>query len=83
MVIKAYRNQNLWDLVYKFKTIVGRAGFSDEFRKISICYKRIGYNIYIMRQYACLVINQITVNNFAPFNCTPVGRVSDSVMAPT
>ena len=28
-------------------------------------YKRIGYNINIMRQSACLVFNPITVNNFA------------------
>ena len=69
------------DLVYKFKKIVGRADFSDQFRKIII---RIGYNINIMRQSACLVFNPITVNNFASlFNCTPVGRVSDSMMALT
>ena len=36
------------DLVYKFKTIVGRADISDQFRKI-IRYKRIGYKINIMR----------------------------------
>ena len=30
----------------------------------------------------CLVFNPITVNNFASlFNCTPVGRASDSMMA--
>ena len=46
--------------------------------------KRIGYNINIMRQSACLVFNPITVNNFASlFNWTPVGRASDSMMAPT
>ena len=40
--------------------------------------------VNIMRQSACLVFNQITVNNFASlFNCTPVGRASDSMMAPT
>ena len=72
------------DLVYKFKKIVGRADFSDQFRKIIVRYKRIGYNINIIRQSACLVFNPITVNNFAsPFNCTPVGRASDSMMAPT
>ena len=72
------------DLVYKFKKIVGRADFSDQFRKIIVRYKRIGYNINIMRQSACLVLNPITVNNFASlFNCTPVGRASDSMMAPT
>ena len=72
------------DLIYKFKQIVGRADFSDQFKKIIVRYKRIGYNINIMRQPACLVFNQITGNSFASlFNCTPVGRVSDSMMAPT
>ena len=72
------------DLVYKFKKIVGRADFSDQFRKIIVRYKRIGYNINIMRQSACLVFNPITVNNVASlFNCTPMGRASDSMMAPT
>ena len=72
------------DLVYKFKKIGGRADFSDQFRKIIVRYKRIGHNINIMRQSACLVFNPITVNNFASlFNCTPVGRASDSMMAPT
>ena len=61
------------DLVYKFKKIVGRVDFSDQFRKIIVRHKRIGYNINIMRQSACLVFNPITVNNFASlFNCTPV-----------
>ena len=59
----------------------GRADFSDQFKKIIVRYKRIGYNINIMRQSACLVFNPITVNNFASlFNCTPVGRASDSMM---
>ena len=72
------------DLVYKFKKIAGRADFSDHFTKIIVRYKRIGYNINIMRQSACLVFNAITVNNFASLlNCTPVGRASDSMMAPT
>ena len=72
------------DLVYKFKKYVGRADFSDQFRKIIVRYKRIGYNINIMRKSACLVFNPVTVNNFASlFNCTPVGRASDSMMAPT
>ena len=72
------------DLIYKFKKFVDRADFSDQFRKIIVRYKRIGYNINIMRQSACLVFNSITVNNFASlFNCTPVSRASDSMMAPT
>ena len=72
------------DLVYKFKKIVGRADFSVQFKKIILPYKRIGYHINIMRQSACLVFNPITFNNLASlFNCTPVGRASDSMMAPT
>ena len=72
------------DLVYKFKTIVGRADFSDSSEKIIVRYKRIGYNINIMRQSACLAFNPITVNNFALlFNCTPVGRASDLMIALT
>ena len=68
----------------EFKKIVGRADFSDQFRKIIIRYKCIGYNINIMQQSACLVFNPITVNNFASlFNCTPLGRASDSMVAPT
>ena len=63
---------------------MGRTDFSDQFRKIIICHKRIGYDLNVMRQSACLVINPITVDNVAVlFNCTPVDRASDSMMAPT
>ena len=72
------------DLVNKFKKIIGRTDFSDQFRKIIICHKGNGYDLNVMRQPACLVINQITFDNFAAlFNCTPVDRASDSLMAPT
>ena len=58
----------------QIQKIVGRADFSDQFRKIIVRYKRIGYKINIMRQSACLVFNPITVNNFASlFNCTAGG----------
>ena len=70
-------------LVYKFKKIMGRTDFSDQFRKI-IRHKRIGYDLNVTRQSACLVDNPITVANFAAlFNCMPVDRASDSMMAPT
>ena len=63
---------------------MGRTDFSDQFRKIIIRHKRNGYVLNVMRQSACLVINPIIIDNFAVlFNCTPVDRVSDSVMAPT
>ena len=62
------------DLVYKLRKNVSRADFSDQFRKVIIRYKRIGYNINVMRQSTCLVINPITDDNFASlFNCMPVG----------
>ena len=58
--------------------------FSFQFRKIITRYRRIGYNLNVMRQSACLVYNPIMVDNYAAFfNCTPVGRASDSMMAPT
>ena len=77
-------NEFYGDLVYKFKKIVGGADFSDQFRKIIVCYKQIGYNINLMRQSACLRFKPVTVNYFASlFNCTPVGRASDPMMVPT
>ena len=72
------------DLVYKLKRIVGSNNFSAQFIKIISHYKKIGYNINVLQQTACLVVNPITVGNFAfLFNCTPVGRTSDSMMVPT
>ena len=47
------------DLVYKFKKIRGMTDFSDQFRKIIMRYKRIGFNLNVMRQSACLVINSL------------------------
>ena len=72
------------DLVYKLKKIVGSNNFSAQFIKIISHYKKIGYNIYILQQTICLVFIPITVANFAfLFNCTPVGRTSDSMMVQT
>ena len=39
--------------------------FSDQFRKIIMCYKRIDYNLNEMRQSACLVINPVKVDSYA------------------
>ena len=65
------------------KKIVGMFIFSAQIIKIISHYKKIGY-IYVLQQTACLVVNPITVGNFAlPFNCTPVGRTSDSITVPT
>ena len=42
----------------------------------------MGYDVDVMRQSACLVVNPITVSNFVSlFNCTPTGR--GSLIAPT
>ena len=72
------------ELVYKLKKIVGSNNFSAQFIKIISHYKKIGYNINVLQQTACLVVNPITVGNFAfLFNCTPVGRTSDSMTVPT
>ena len=69
------------DLVCKLKTIVGSNSFFSAVYKIVSHYKDIGYNISVLQQTACLVVNSITVVNFAfLFNCTPVGRTSDSMM---
>ena len=47
-------------------------------RSLPLGYRRIGYNLNVMRQSACLVFNPIMVDNYAAFfNCTPVGRASD------
>ena len=66
------------DFVYKFRKIIGKYFFSYRFNKINVRYKNIGYNIDVLRQTACLVVNPIKVNNFAyHFNCTTIGRASD------
>ena len=58
------------DLVYKLKKIVGSNYFSAQFIKISSHYKKIGYNINVLQQTACLVVNPFTIGNFAfLFNC--------------
>ena len=72
------------DLVYKLKKIVGSNNFSAQFIKTISHNKKSGYNINVLQQTAGLVVNQITVGNFAfLFNCTPVGRTSDCMTAPT
>ena len=67
-------------LVCKLKKIVGSNNFTAQFIKIIPYYKNIGYNINVLQQTACLVVNPIMIGNFAfPFNCTPVGKTSDSM----
>ena len=51
--------------VYKFRKIIGKYDFPYHFKKIVIRCKKIGYNVDVLRQTACLVANSIKVNNFA------------------
>ena len=69
------------DLVYRFKKIVGKSNFSEQFRKLINRYKRIGYSLDIMRQTACLVVNPIVDGYASLFNCMTAVRASDSMMA--
>ena len=63
---------------------MGRADFSDQFRKVIIRDQCIGYNLNVMQLSACLLINQITVDNFGIlFNCTLMDQASGPMMAPT
>ena len=53
------------DLVYKFKKIIGKNDFSYHFKNIIVRYKKIGYNIDVLRQTSCLVVNPVKANSFA------------------
>ena len=66
------------NLLYKFRKITGKNDFPYHFKKISVRYKKIVYNIDVLRQTARLVVNPVRVNNFAYlFDCTTVGQASD------
>ena len=57
--------------MYKFRKIIGKNDFPYHFKKIIFRYKKIGYNIDVLRQTACLVVDPIKVNSFAYlFICT-------------
>ena len=63
---------------------MGKPNFSDQFKKIVKRYIRVGYNLDIMRQSACLVLNPFTVYSYGfLFICTMVGQASDSMTALT
>ena len=73
------------DLIYKLKRLMRKNDFFFQFRKTITRYRRIGYNLNVMQQSTCLVFNPIMVDtDYAVFfNCTPVGRASDSMMTST
>ena len=63
------------NLMYKVKIIIDKNDFPYHFKRIIVRYKKIGYNIDVLRQTACLVVSPIKVNSFAfVFNRTTVGR---------
>ena len=67
--------------MYRFRKIVEKFNFSEQFRKLinRYEYKRIGYSLDIMQQTACVVINPIIVDGYASlFNCTMAVWASDN-----
>ena len=65
------------DFMYRFRKIVGKSNFSEQFRKLINCFKRIGYSLDIMRQTACLVVNPIIIDGYASlFNCMTAVQAS-------
>ena len=71
-------------LVYRFRKIVGKSNFSEQFRNVINRYKRIGYSldIMILCGTACLVINPIIVDGYTSlFTCMMAVRASDSMTA--
>ena len=80
----AYTNVYLWRFSYKFIRIFGKPKLSDQFKKIIKHYKIWGYNMDIMRQSACLVVNPITVDSYGfLFNCTTAIQAPDLMAALT
>ena len=72
------------DSVYKFKRTVGKPNFSDQLKKIIKLFKKMGCNIDIKGQSACLAVNLTRVYNYGLLlNCTTVGQASDSMAALT
>ena len=51
--------------------------------RVQVCVQDLR-RLHVLQQTACLVVNPITVGNFAfLLNCTPVGQTSDSMMVQT
>ena len=70
------------NLVYKLKQIVGKPNFRDQFKKVIKGYKKVGYNLGVMRQSLYLVLNPIMVYSYGfLFNCTTAGQASASMTA--
>ena len=70
------------NLVYRFRKVMRKSNFSEQFRKLIYRDKKIRYCLDIMRQTACLVINPVIVDGYALlFNCTTAVWASYSMTA--
>ena len=64
--------------------MAGKSYLTDQFIKLIKGYKKVGYNLDVMCQSACLVFNPITVYSYDfLFNQTAVGQTSHSMTALT
>ena len=71
------------DLANKLNRIAEKSCFNDKFKKISLNVI-VGYIMDIMQQYACLIVNPITVYSYGfLFKCTRVGQASELTTALT
>ena len=73
-------SEPICDLVYNFKRIVGNSNLSDQFKKIIKRYKQVGYNLDIMRQCVCLVVNPKIVSEYD--QKIPQSETADNPVAP-
>ena len=79
LILFSYNDVSFVIIIEQFTFINGLM-----FLRLEHHYKKIGYNINVLQQTTCLVVNPITAGNFAfLFNCTLVGRTSDSMTVPT
>ena len=58
--------------------IIQKNNFPYHFKTISARYKKIGHNVDVLQQTACLVVNPIKVNSFA-YLLKPYLRVTQAV----
>ena len=71
-------------LAYEIKLIVGKPNLSDQFKKITKRFKKVGLKIDIVRKSACPLANPIKVYSKGfLFNCTMMGPASNSMAALT
>ena len=71
-------------LFVNLKELFGKSSFSGQFKRIIKHYKRVGYNMDIIRQSACLVVDPITVYSCGfLFDSTMFGKASNLMTAMT